>query len=283
MRPGKNGAPRNGQAASTSVPPLTGTLERLSGTEDGMDLSARLGVPDEPGWTTVVDLAEDPGALDEIVSRIGRGYAVENRAFAGTTLLRGYLWRMLTPAVAVFLTERRLPDLRAANVALRFGEGGSAEGVAFVGSRFAALPDDPDAAHPDATVLSPEGELLGWLRDALVETHLPVLIPALRSLRVRRGARALRSVYVDSCAEAFMFVGRELGQEAEARGFAEVLLAGPSPLSGPTNFYVQEHEGGYKWTRVRNTCCLYYKVGGGACFTCPRVTHAERLQRQEGE
>lgn len=76
-----------------------------------------------------------------------------------------------------------------------------------------------------------------------------------------------------------MFVGQRLGREVEALGFAEKLLAGPSPLSGPTNFFVLEQDGRPKTTRVRNTCCLYYKAGNGACFTCPRTTNEERIER----
>lgn len=265
----------------SAASPLAATLERISaaGTDGGIDFSALPRVTEEPGWVTAAALASDQALLAEVLSRLGHGYGTQNRPFAGTTLLRGYLWRMLTPAVAVYLTERRLPDLRAENVALRFGTGGSAEDVAFVGPRFAVLPDDPDARRPNATVLPSENSMLGWLRDALVETHLPAMIPALRALRVRRGTRALQRVFVDSCAEAFMFVGRDLGREVEGRRIAGRLLGGPPPLSGPTNFYELEHEGGSEWTRVRNTCCLYYKVGDGACFTCPRTPHEERLRR----
>lgn len=265
--------------------PLAATLDRISeagNAVEGIDISAHPGVPDEPTWTTVAELAEDRELLEELMSRIERGCGLKNRAYSGTTLLRGCLWRVLLPAVAVLLTERRLPDLRAENVALRFGESGFAEDLAFVGPRFAALPDDPEAGHPDAVVLPSEDDLLLWLGGALAETYLPALVPALRGLRVRRGTRVLWRAAGDVCAEAFMFVGQELGHEAEALGFGERLLSGSSPLSGPTNYYVLEYAGGRKTTRVRNACCLYYRFGGGACFTCPLTSEEERLRRLEG-
>ncbi len=264
------------------VAPLAATIGRVSAVEIGdgeIDLSARLGVPDEPGWVTVADLAEDQELLGEVLSRIGREYGTTDLAYRGTTLLRDCLWRVLAPTVVALLTERRLPDLRVENVALRFDESGFAEGMAFVGSSFASLPHDRDAGHPDAVVLSSEDDLLAWLREALAETHLPALIPALRGLRVRRGTRVLWRAAVDVCAETFMFVGQELGCEAEACALAERLLAGPSPLSGPTGYFVLEHDGGSEMTRVRNTCCLYYKVGDSTCFTCPRTSNEERLRR----
>lgn len=269
------------QYRRTPGTPLAETLSRVAVVEVGdgeIDLSARLGIPDEPGWVTVAGLAGDPDLLEDLVSRIGRGCGVENRAYSGTTLLRSYLWRALTPAVAALLTERRLPDLRAENVALRFGESGFAEDLAFLWPRFAALPDDPEAGHPDAVILPSEDDLLLWLGSALAQTHLLALIPALRGLRVRRGTRVLWRVAGDVCAEAFMYVGQGIGREEQALGFAEKLLSGPS-LPGPANYYLFEHAGGSEMTRVRNTCCLYYKLGDGACFTCPRTTHEERLQR----
>ena len=262
------------------VAPIARTLDRVSAAADGgMDLSSRTRVPEGPGWVRVDELAADEALLAGIMDRIGRAYGEDGRPFTGTSLLRGYLWRMLTPAVAAFLLERRMPDLRAGSVALRFGEDGSVEDVAFAGESFAVLSQDPDAAHPAATVLPSERELLFTLRDALAETHLAVLIPALRSLGVRRGSRALRQVFADSCVQAFVFVGRHLGREAEGVGLARALLAGPSPLSAPLNYRVLEYPGGSEATCVRNTCCLYYKTGNGTCFTCPRKTDEERVRQ----
>jgi hypothetical protein len=264
--------------------PLAATLERLAARETGDEeiyLSARLGGTEEGGWVTPDALASDTGLLEDLMRRIGSEYGSENRAYAGTALLKGYLWRVLAPAVAAFLSERRVPDLRPENVALRFGEGGCAEGLTFLSPGFAALPTDPEASHPDARVLHSEEEMLAFARDRLAEGHVPALIPALRDLRVRRGTRVLWGAAVDVVAETFMFVGRELGCEEEALGFAERLLSGPAPLRGPTNYSTLEYDGGSETTRIRNTCCLYYKVADGTCFTCPRTTDEERLERMK--
>ena len=265
---------------SLAASPLAATFGRLPAPGDGgLDLSAYAGRTDGPGWITAADLIGDCDLLEELLSRVERGCGAGERAYAGTSLLRSYLWRILTSAVAIFLLERRLPDLQAESVALRFGETGFAERLALLVPRFSALPDDPEAGHPDAEVLPSEEDLLAQMREALAQTHLSVLVPALRDLRVRRGTRALWRVGADVCAEAFMFVGETLGRQEEALGFAEKLLAGPSPLSGPTNFFVLELDGRPKTTRVRNACCLYYWVGDGACFTCPRTTNEGRIER----
>jgi hypothetical protein len=264
---------------ATGASPLAATLDRVSSSEVGESFSSRLGVPEEPGWTPATDLALDDELLGELLRRTGRGYATGDRMVEGSFFLKSYLWRVLGSAVAAFLLDRRVPDLGAQNLALRFDERGYAAGVAYAGGRFAALPTDRDAAnHPDAHLLS-EHEILGWLRDGLTATHLPGLYAALRRSRARRGTRALWGAAVDAVAETFVFAGRGLGCEAEASACARRLLSGPPPLCGPTNYYVLEHEGGREATRVRNTCCLYHRVAEKACFTCPRVTDEERRQR----
>lgn len=263
---------------ATGASPLAATLDLVSRSGVG-GAGVGLGAPDEPGWTPATDLAADGELLEELLRRTGRGYGTGDRLVEGSFFLKYYLWRVVGSAVAAFLIDRRAPDLGAENLALRFDEKGYAAGLAFVGGRFAALPTDRDAGHPDACILLSEDEVLGWMRDRLASTHLPNLYAALRRSRARRGTRVLWGAAVDAFAEAFVFVGRELGHGAEARAYAERLLSGPPPLSGPTNYYVLEHDGGCEPTRVRNTCCLYYKVGEMACFTCPRTTDEERRQR----
>ncbi len=265
-----------------TVGPLAATLGRLAvATGDGgIDLSARIGRPEGPGWTRAADLAADRDLLEALVECIELGCGVRDRPYAGTSLLRSYLWRILTTSVATFLLERRLPDLQAGNVVLRFGDGGFAEELAFASPRFFALAEDPEAGHPDAAVLPSKKDFLVRMREALATTHLQALIPALRGLRMRRGTRVLWGAGVDVCAEAFMFAGEALGRREEACDYAEELLSGPSPLSGPTNFFVLEQNGEKKATWVRNTCCLYYRLGNLPCFTCPRTTNEQRVERR---
>ncbi|MEW6635974.1 MAG: IucA/IucC family C-terminal-domain containing protein [Actinomycetota bacterium] len=268
----------------TGGAPLAATLGRLAARSGagGLDLSARPDTTGGDGWVTPSDLASNAGLMEELLLRLGAGEEAGYRAYAGTSLFRYCLWRVLVPAVAAFLTERRVPDLRPESVALRFGEKGYPEDLAFLSPGFAALPDDPDAGHPDVRTVCSEEKMLAFVGDRLAEGHARALIPALRGLRVRRGARALWGAAVDVVAEAFMYVGRELGCQEEALGFAEQMLSGGSPLSGPANYYLLEHGGEAEMTRVRNTCCLYYKVADGPCFTCPRITHEERLRRMRG-
>ncbi len=236
-----------------------------------------------PGWVTSAELAgngPDNDLVEDLLRRVGGVYGSDDRAALGSLFLRGYLWRLLIPTVSAFLIERRVPDPGGENVALSFDEGGAVAGLVFASERFAALPDDPDAAHPDAQVLTSEDELLAYLRDRLA-AGLPDLFSALRRARIRRGRRALWGMAADVCVEAFVHAGRELGREGEAHASAARMLDGPSPLSGSTDYFVLEHNGTSMQTRVRDSCCLYYKIGERPCFTCPRLSNEERLRRME--
>lgn len=264
----------------TPRPPLAGTFARLAAVEaGGPGLSARVGLPQKSRWTTSADLAEDDALLDDLLGRAGRAYGSADRAATGSLFLRAYLWRLLVPAVAAFLEDRRMPDTGAEAVALGFDERGGATGLTFLEGRFAVLRGDPAAGRPGAFVLASEDEMTAWLGERLAEAHLPGLFAALRRCGVRRAEKALWGMVADLVAEAFAWAGPALGREAEARAFAEGMLDGSPPIPGTANFFVLEHEGVPVPTRVRNACCLYYRVADTTCLTCPRNTDEERLLR----
>lgn len=269
-------AKSSGYFGDETSAPLSETLSRVAAIDFNGAEVGNLGMPGS-GWVASAELATNDGLVEELLRRLGRGYESHDRAALTSLFLRGYLWRLLVPVVSAFLIDRRIPDPGAENVALNFDESGAAAGLAFASGRFAALPNDPDAAHPDAQVFMSEGELLVHLRDR-ISIGLPDLFSALRRGRPRRGTRALWGMAADVCAEAFMHTGQAVGREDEACAFAELMLGGPSPLSGSTNYIVLEHDNFSMLTRVRNSCCLYYKVGDGPCFTCPRVSSEERMQ-----
>lgn len=253
----------------TEVTPLTPTLERVSGAGSWGDIRLfdRAEPPDGPGWSTAARLYSDAPLLDDVLRRLGREYGTEIPQVTGSLFLKGYLWRVLAPIVAAFLLERRVPDLGPESVALRFDERGFPADLAVAGT-FAALPDDPGAGHPCVLVLASEEDLSRYLGERLAEAHLPGLLAALR-LRTRRGSGALGKMAVDAVADAFLIVGQGLGREGEAVVLAEEVLAGPSSLSGDTNYLVVERDGRRETSRVRNACCLYYRLDRDACLTCP--------------
>lgn len=121
--------------------------------------------------------------------------------------------------------------------------------------------------------------MLDRMGNGLANSHLPELFSALRRCGTRRAERALSGVSADILAEAFAWAGAALDRESEARASAERVLDGSPHLFGTTNFFLLEYEGGREWTRMRNACCLYYRVSGEVCPTCPRISERERLRR----
>ena len=264
----------------SSETPLAETMARISHLEvAGTKLSVHLGPPGEPGWTVADDLAGDDAHLDELLGRVGRSCGSADRAVTGALFLRSYLWRVLVPAVAAFLVDRRVPDVGAESVALRFDEHGGAAGLALLEGRFAALKGDPAAGAAGTVIVRGEDEMLAWLGERLAEAHLPGLFSALGRCGMKRAEKALWGMVADLVAEAFAWVGPALDVEDEARAFAHEMLDGSPPISGTANFFAMEHDGGSVAARVRNACCLYYRTGGIACLACPRTTREERLRR----
>lgn len=256
--------------------PLAPTLERVSGAGSWGDIRLfdRAEPPDDPGWSTAARLYSDAPLLDDLLRRLGREYGTEIPQVTGSLFLKGYLWRVLAPVVAAFLLERRVPNIEPGSVALRFDGRGFPADLAVDGT-FATLPDDPGAGHPSALVLASEEDLSRHLGERFAGDHLPGLLAALRP-RARRGIGALRKMAVDAVADAFLIVGQSLGREDEAVGLVEEVLAGPSPLTGTTNYFVVERDRRRETSRVRNACCLYYRLGRDACLTCPHDTRTER-------
>lgn len=260
----------------TEETPLATTLERVSraGTWGDIQLFCRAESPAGPGWYTVAELCSGVPFLDDLSRRLGREYGTDIPQVTGSLFLKGYLWRMLAPVVAAFILERRVPDLGSESVALRFDGRGFPVDLAVAGT-FAALPDDPGAGHPSALVVTSEEDLSRYLGERFAGFHLPGLLAVLRP-RTRRSSSVLRQMAVDAVADAFLIVGQGLGRESEAVGLAEEVLAGPSPLAGKTNYFVVERDRRRETSRVRNACCLYYRLGRDACLTCPRAIRAEK-------
>lgn len=275
-------------APALSYAPLTATLGHVGALDD--DFAAAL-EPLEPGWFPATALLA-PGSTElaeGLVRSIAR-YPRAERRVSGSLFINAYSWYLPAAAIAAYLAERRVPDLSMENVALRYrtytwhedGESGEGEriDVRLLSGRFAALPDDPDAGHPDAHILPDAAALRDWLRTGL-EAHLGPLFEAVAA-QTCLGRRAQWNLAADSLALRFLDAGRQLGDAArgQAEGLALVKAAG-SPLRNPKTGYVTVAAGGYCETfRARGGCCLYYRVDPGEnCTTCVLRAAAERDQR----
>lgn len=262
-----------------TVHPLAATLKRVTVVDE--NAYADIGSL-EAGWFPAADLI-DP-RLTRLEAALARQAAqhpeMESRT-RGSYFVGEYSWYMPDVVIAAYLAERRVPDLSLENLALRSrtytwregGESGEAEriDVRFLNGRFACLPNDPAADHPDAIVLPDTHALREHLRVAL-ETHLAPLIERIHA-STRLAHHAQWCLVADSVAALFLHKGQALNDEAsgKAEGLAFIKAAG-SPMNNPNTSYISLHYLDHCETfRARGGCCRYYTVsesGKDYCTTC---------------
>ncbi|GAA4546751.1 iron-sulfur protein [Pseudonocardia xishanensis] len=180
---------------------------------------------------------------------------------------------------AAFREARRVPRLGRAEVAFRLGRDEPfIEGYALLDTRFWCLPDDPDAAHPAATVVSDERALAARLR-AEVDGHAEGFLRDIRP-GARLPRRALRGAFCDGIAVGIWVAGDQSAAAAEAiLRDAGLLLSGGVAERGTTSMDVVTDVLGRDHVCMTRACCCYlFRVvdHGRACATCPRVPARER-------
>lgn len=264
---------------------LAETLARVSALDHYLR-ATRIDALSE-GWLGATDLVAPDGiALDAALQHILTPYAAtpDDRHVAASLLINAYAWSLSAAAIASYLTEGRVPDLDAGNVALRFSAPGEDEessfGIAFLSDRMAVLPNDVAAGSPDAIGLADRTEVREWLRRRL-EAHMAPLIEAVYR-RTRLGRRAQWNLVADDCASLFLWVGEKIGaiDAACAEGLAFVSAAGSPMAPSKTSYFTLEANGRCETFRKRGGCCLYYKMPAGRnCSTCSLISTAERDRR----
>lgn len=256
--------------------PLGETLKLLEPERYHFDLKPR---PSEGGYETVFSLVRDGGRpLALLMGRARARWGLGGRDSA-LAQVGGYAWGVGGPAVASYVLSRRVPDVSPENVALRFDAGGGLSEVALIRQRFAVLPSDPAADHPNAVVLDDEAALLGWMRGRLVGGIEPLLEAARGHVRLGRRAAWVR--VSDYAAYAFLMVGWDAGDQARYAADAEAFVTAPgSPLRGRTGFFVVESGSRRGAYLTRGVCCQAYKEPGhDNCDSCPMLTQGERERR----
>jgi hypothetical protein len=259
-------------------PLLAETLERASALDEY--LAATHGEPEGDGWTTAGDLFQ-PGhdRLAAVLADIGRRWNTEDRRVQAAFFVNDYTWRLAGAAIAAYLSERRVPEPAAANVALRFDADGAATAPAFLTSAFAALANDTQARTAGARLLPDAQALRGWLLDRL-ETHLEAAVAAVRG-HSPLGLRAQWALAADACASVYLWAGKRLGDQAAAACEAQAFLATrQTRLRARISFFAVEHAGRREVFMRRGSCCLSYRLPEHSyCDSCPFTPEDERQRR----
>ncbi|MEL6407949.1 MAG: (2Fe-2S)-binding protein [Chloroflexota bacterium] len=259
--------------------PLLDTLERV---EAWTEQPVSIGAADSPDWFSAMDLmpADSERLAQSLAKQAIHHPQMEARTRA-SYFIGEYSWYLPIVAIGAYLSERRVPNISPDNVLLRYntytwhheGESGEAERieVRLLHGHFACLPDDPDADHPLALVMSDEAGLLGWLRSTL-EAHLTPIVERLFE-QTRLSRHAQWCLVADSCAAQFLHLGKQMADESrgKSQGLA-FIKAEQSPMNNPKTSYVSlQYLDHIETFRARGGCCRYYTVsetGKDYCTTC---------------
>lgn len=267
-----------------TMDPLRSTARRLDAALPWCGI--RVGRPEgDPAYTRCVDV--DAAFLAGWESRIAEGlvraYGASHPLTAAAFALDWYAGIPSRIGGAMFRLARRVPRLDRA--ALAFACEATTHhpcSIALLDDRFFCLPDDPDSAHPAATVVADDRALADVLR-AQVRMHADDFLRDIRP-SVRLPRRGLLGAFFDGLDTGVWFGGDPAATAAQVilADAATVLPGATSQFRDASSIYrfADVHDRDHV-TRRRVSCCYYFKVSddGRACSTCPRVSDAERVQR----
>lgn len=257
---------------------LTGTLGKVGAAFIHRDVE--VGAPCGDGWLAATDLLADGGAeLDARLRAIDDAHGGGLPDVAASYFTGWYAGAVVAPTIGAFVIDRRVPDIGAANVSLHTDEEGWFDRTAVHRPAMTVLVGDPAAGEPGNRTVTELASLRAVLVTGIV-AHLTPVVDAVRA-RAPLGLRALWGTVADSCAGAFLQVGRGDDGGAGSRAEADAFLAAASPpLRARPRWILVEHDGCDHTFMERGACCLAYKTADhGYCTSCPFTDDAERVQR----
>lgn len=140
--------------------------------------------------------------------------------------------------------------------------------LVLAGTRFAGLPGERDADHPDAVIVADEHALAAALREQVIE-HLRRPIAALTS-HSRRPRRALWHSVADRLAAAALFAAETVSDVPRGARLARDALSGPPPLTGRPDYRIVAGRDGPMRIHARQGCRLWWRTRAATCcLSCP--------------
>lgn len=230
------------------------------------------------GYRSLAELAQSDDLLHWLMARLPKVWDSDDPRFGAAWLFEKIVEHTVSTFVGCFVLHDRVPLAGPDSVWVTFDGDGVCSSPVFNDARFACLEGDPEALHPQATVL----ESIEALRDCLLQQLHDVYLPLAQVLArpARRGLRTQFRVIADLAIVAAWGFAREYYGEAEGYRYAEMLGHGGPPLWGRSGFRDFHHRGHTFRHRVRNTCCLFFtRQERRYCFTCPLRSEADRQQR----
>ena len=223
------------------------------------------------GWYLASEVVNDPDAVNALLDQVFAIYQMDDRQIAAAFLVLGYFWSPMLAALACYVIDRRVPDLSASSVAFNLRE------VRFTSPRFAALPDDRDAGHPDAEILPNVDALRDRLVNQLDTEHARPLFATLRAV-APYGLNGMHANYVDRLVSALVWISEALGDPQIARDDVPAFVSRMTDKRR-AGYIELQHEGQSGVFQIRGGCCLNYRLPGTEkCDTCSLRPMDERME-----
>lgn len=290
MTEGQDAIGRTGHGAEPEVSPLATLITNLARTRKGF----RVGIGTAPsGCRTVSDILADATIMDAWLSAQAVFTTDLDRKAQAAYLIIDHSSLVAMGVAAPYLTLRILPEIRPDHVALTFTtgmtthEGRSVEetevALHFLSERFAT--DNQELqAHPCHTPRG--GECLRNTLRSDLEGHFQPVVHLLASLS-GLSRSALWRLVADQILAVFLEVGRQIGNEEEARLEALAIIKHPgSPLNNrqTSHFSISVRATddpsrilSSRTYRARGGCCRFYTSRTGRyCSTC---VHRDPIER----
>jgi ferric iron reductase protein FhuF len=254
-------------AADERIRPIAASFERISGLNLYVDVHPD--TEDGAGWIPALALIGE--GADDIEGRVRATCASDDPEVLASYALNGYSWPVVMAMVACLALEKRLPDIRLENVAVRFSPEGYLAAIALHSPRFAALPGDPAGDHPDWERAEDREALRDTCR-AAIEAHMAPVIAAIRA-KMPWGERAMWLTVADRCAGALTHMHHEglISDEQLIEEIESLVHRKGSKLYSPrTRIAWGTHDGEPCATLERGSCCLAYRLPDSEyCSNCP--------------
>jgi hypothetical protein len=223
------------------------------------------------GWYRASDVVDNPNAVNELLDKVFAIYDMNDRQIGAAFLILGYFWSPMLAALACYTLDRRVPDLSANAIAFDLRQ------VRFTSPRFAALPDDPAAGHPDVEILPDRDALRDRLVGQLETDHAAPLFRTLRSV-APYGLNGMQANYVDRLVSALVWIADALGDPQIARDEVPAFVNRMTDKRR-AGYIELQHEGRPGVFQLRGGCCLNYRLPGNEkCDTCSLRPMDERIE-----
>jgi hypothetical protein len=237
------------------------------------------------GWVRVDEMLADPTRLDLLLAQSGRRYGSDDRMLLSAQVVRGAVSALVTAAVRLWSSDRRLLDMSAGNVALREDELATQVGLRSV--RLTVLAGDSLAGQPGVEVVD-EDAMFDRLMQQVVGYPVPSgelppdppercaavagIVATVRRV-VRCGDRHFWGTAGLAAGSALAAVSHTRPEQA-ADDRRRLFAARPDLARTVELVTVDDALGGEITFPLRRTCCLLYKLPARLqCGTCSLRDH----------